>query len=249
MFKDLKKKVVVITGGSGFLGQQYCLAFLKNKCQVINLDIINTNKKVFFLKCDVTKEKDLLDAKKKIIKKFKKIDILINNAARNPTPNQTQKSNNFENLDLVEVLKDFQIGLIGSILSSKVFGNQMLKQKKGNIINISSDLGIIAPDQRLYKKNFVKPVSYSVVKHGILGLTKYLGSYWGSKNIRCNAFAPGGMKNHNNLSIQKKLNKLIPMNRMANINQYNDIFLFLASDSSSYINGATIVADGGRSII
>lgn len=249
MFLDLKKKVVVITGGSGFLGKQYCNAFLKNKSKVINLDIINKNKKVFFIKCDISKENDLIAAKKKILKKFKKIDILINNAARNPIPQEKKKSNKFENLELNEIKKDFQIGLIGSILTSKVFGSQMLKQKKGNIINISSDLGIIAPDQRLYKKNFVKPVSYSVVKHGIIGLTKYLASYWGSRNIRCNAFAPGGMKNHNNISIQKKLNKLIPINRMANKNEYNDTILFLASDSSSYINGATIVADGGRSII
>ncbi len=249
MFQDLKKKVVVITGGSGFLGKQYCNAFLKNKSRVINLDIVNKNKKVFFLKCDISNEKELIIAKKKIIKKFKKIDILINNAARNPTPNKEKKSNKFENLEIEELIKDFQIGLVGSILSSKIFGSQMLKQKKGNIINISSDLGIIAPDQRLYRKNFVKPVSYSVVKHGILGLTKYLASYWGPKKIRCNAFAPGGMKNQNNISIQKKLNKLIPMNRMANKNEYNDIVLFLASDTSSYINGSTIVADGGRSII
>ena len=249
MFKDLKKKVVVITGGSGFLGKQYSNAFLKNQCQVINLDIVNNNKKVFFFKCDISKENDLIAARNKIIKKFKKVDILINNAARNPIPNENQNSNTFENLDLNELTKDFQIGLIGSILTSKIFGNHMLSQKKGNIINISSDLGVIAPDQRLYKKNFVKPVSYSVVKHGILGLTKYLASYWGSKNIRCNAFAPGGMKNNNNISIQKKIEKLIPINRMANINEYNDIILFLASDSSSYINGATIIADGGRSII
>jgi NAD(P)-dependent dehydrogenase (short-subunit alcohol dehydrogenase family) len=249
MYKDLKGKVVVITGGSGFLGKQYSEAFLRNKCKVINLDLINRNKKVLFLKCDITREAELILAKKKILKNFKKIDILINNAAKNPVPLNKNKSNTFENLDIKELEKDFQIGLIGAILSSKIFGSQMLKQKKGNIINISSDLGIIAPDQRLYKKNFVKPVSYSVVKHGILGLTKYLASYWGKKNIRCNAFAPGGMKNIDNISIQKKIKKLIPINRMANKNEYNDIILFLASNSSSYVNGATIVADGGRSII
>tara|TARA_Y100000816_G_C26104792_1_gene586680 strand:- start:3293 stop:4042 length:750 start_codon:yes stop_codon:yes gene_type:complete len=249
MFHDLKKKVVVITGGSGFLGKQYSNAFLKNKCKVINLDTVNKNKKVFFFKCDISKESDLILAKDKIVKKFKKVDILINNAARNPIPGENKKSNKLEDLDLKELNDDLRVGLIGSILTSKIFGGQMLKQKKGNIINISSDLGVIAPDQRLYKKNFIKPVSYSVVKHGILGLTKYLASYWGSKNIRCNAFAPGGMKNKNNISIQKKIEKLIPINRMSNINEYNDIVLFLASDSSSYINGATIIADGGRSII
>ena len=126
----------------------------------------------------------------------------------------------------------------------------MSKFKKGSIVNISSDLGIIAPDQRIYKKSgFVKPVTYSVVKHGIIGLTKYTASYWGKKNIRCNAIAPGGIYNNQNISFVKKLNNLIPLGRMAQVNEYNALVLFLSSDLSSYITGSTIVADGGRSII
>jgi NAD(P)-dependent dehydrogenase (short-subunit alcohol dehydrogenase family) len=126
----------------------------------------------------------------------------------------------------------------------------MSKFKRGSIINISSDLGIIAPDQRIYKKsNFIKPVTYSVVKHGIIGLTKYTASYWGKKNIRCNAIAPGGIYNNHNSSFVKKINQLIPLGRMAKKKEYNGLILFLCSDHSSYITGSVIVADGGRTII
>ena len=126
----------------------------------------------------------------------------------------------------------------------------MSKFKKGSIINVSSDLGIIAPDQRLYKESgFTKPVTYSVVKHGIIGLTKYTASYWGGKNIRCNAIAPGGIFNGQDPSFVRNINKLIPLGRMAKKNEYNGLILFLCSDLSSYMTGSVIVADGGRTII
>ena len=126
----------------------------------------------------------------------------------------------------------------------------MAKQKNGGVIlNISSDLGIIAPNQKIYKKFFVKPVTYSVIKHGIIGMTKYAASYWGKKNVRCNALAPGGINRSFNKSFVNKITKLIPLNRMAKINEYNNIVLFLCSDDSSYITGTTIISDGGRTII
>tara|TARA_A100000164_G_C21403131_1_gene538592 strand:- start:184 stop:567 length:384 start_codon:yes stop_codon:yes gene_type:complete len=122
--------------------------------------------------------------------------------------------------------------------------------KGGVILNVSSDLGIVAPNQNLYKKlNFVKPVTYSVIKHGIIGLTKYTASYWGNKKIRCNAIAPGGINQNFDKQFVNKIKKLIPLNRMAKVNEYNKIVLFLCSDQSSYMTGTTIVADGGRTII
>jgi NAD(P)-dependent dehydrogenase (short-subunit alcohol dehydrogenase family) len=127
----------------------------------------------------------------------------------------------------------------------------MSKQASGgNIINISSDLGIIAPDQRLYNHtSFRKPVSYSVVKNGIIGLTKYTASYWAKNKIRCNALAPGGIKQNQNKIFLSKIRKLIPLNRMANPNEYNKTILFLASEASSYMTGSIVVCDGGRTII
>ena len=123
-------------------------------------------------------------------------------------------------------------------------------QKKGVILNISSDLSIIAPNQKLYKGlNFIKPVTYSVVKQGINGLTKYTAAYWAEKNVRCNAIAPGGIQNNQNKLFLSKIKKVIPLKRLAKKNEYNNLILFLCSDSSSYMTGSIVVADGGRTII
>ena len=250
---NLKNKNIVITSGNGFLGSQITNALLNEKANVYIIDIKELKKKTSakYFKSDITNEQDL----KKILKFFKlkkiKIDVLINNAAIDYPPLKSKK-NNFR----LEVFpnnlwdKDISVSLKGSYLCTKVFGSYMSKFKKGSIINVSSDLGIIAPDQRIYKNSgFVKPVTYSVVKHGIIGLTKYTASYWGEKNIRCNAIAPGGIYNNQDSSFVKKINQLIPLGRMAKKNEYNGLILFLCSDLSSYMTGSVVVADGGRTII
>lgn len=250
---NLENKNIVITGGNGFLGSQITNALLNEKANVYIIDIKKTKKitSVKYFKSDITNEKDL----KKILKFFKlkkiKIDVLINNAAIDYPPLQSQKNSlKLEAFPNNLWDKDISVSLKGSYLCTKVFGSYMSKFKKGSIINISSDLGIIAPDQRIYENSgFVKPVTYSVVKHGIIGLTKYTASYWGEKNIRCNAIAPGGIYNNQDSSFVKKINQLIPLGRMAKKNEYNGLILFLCSDLSSYMTGSIVVADGGRTII
>lgn len=250
---NLDNKNIIITGGSGFLGSQITNALLKERANVYVIDIKKPKKKTsakYFIS-DITNESDL----KKILNFFKvkkiKIDVLINNAAIDYPPSKT-KTNSLELETFPNTLwdKDISVSLKGSYLCTKVFGSYMSKFKNGIIINVSSDLGIIAPDQRIYKKSgFIKPVTYSVVKHGIIGLTKYTASYWGKKNIRCNAIAPGGIYNNQDSSFVKKINQLIPLGRMAKKEEYNGLILFLCSDLSSYISGSVIVADGGRTII
>lgn len=253
-FSDLKNKKVVITGGLGFMAKQYTSIFIKFGCKVILLDIKKKYQRIFkniiYYHCDITNENEVNHILDQIIKKFGQIDILINNASIDHVP-IGKKNNEFaiENFDFNLWQKDISVGLSGAFICSKIFGTFMSKQKKGgNIINISSDLGIISPDNRIYPNNFIKPVSYSVIKHGIIGLTKYVATYWASKNIRCNCFAPGGMYNNQNPQFVKKLKKLIPLNRMSKKNEYNYTIIFLASSASSYINGTTIIADGGRTI-
>ena len=254
MFKDLKKKTVIITGGNGFLGGQFVKAFLEKESNVLILDISKNKKKhprLFYYKCDITNEASVARISKEIHKKFKKIDVLINNAAIDHLPNQKNNSNKLEDFALDKWNNEINVGLTGSLNCTKYFGKLMAKQKNGGVIlNISSDLGIIAPNQKIYRKlNFVKPVTYSVIKHGIIGMTKYAAFYWGKKNVRCNALAPGGINRSFNKSFVNKIKKLIPLNRMAKINEYNNIVLFLCSDDSSYITGTTIISDGGRTII
>ena len=250
---NLKNKNIIITGGSGFLGSQITEALLKEKANVYVLDIIKPkrNNDAKFIKTNIINENEL----KKILKLFKqkkiKIDVLINNAAIDYSPNKSKnKSYKLESFSDNLWDKDILVSLKGSYLCTKIFGSYMAKFKKGVILNVSSDLGIIAPDQRVYgKSGFVKPVTYSIVKHGIIGLTKYVASYWGKKNIRCNAIAPGGIYNNQDSSFVKKINELIPLGRMAKKNEYNGLILFLCSDLSSYLTGSIIIADGGRTII
>ena len=129
----------------------------------------------------------------------------------------------------------------------------MAKKGKGVILNISSDLGIIAPDQRIYKKEglpeneqAVKPVTYSVIKHGLIGLTKYLATYWADSGVRVNSISPGGIYTNQNPAFIQKVKNLIPLGRMAQKDEYKAAVVFLVSDASSYMTGANLVVDGGR---
>ena len=254
-FSDLKNKNIIITGGNGFLGKQISQAFIDQGAKVFILDIYKSNIKneTYFLKTDITKENHLKKTLDYLKKKKVKIDVLINSAARDYVPNAKNKKNNnlkLENFSEKIWTNDVNVGLKGSFLTTKIFGSYMAKNKGGVILNISSDLGIVAPNQEIYKSSgFIKPISYSVVKHGIIGLTKYTASYWAKNNIRCNAIAPGGIFNNQDKDFVNKLKKIIPVGRMAKRNEYNDLILFLCSKSSSYITGTVIVCDGGRTLI
>ena len=253
---DLSSKIIIITGGAGLLGSRLAEIIISNNGTPIILD--NDNKKIVKLKkkvnkknliechrLDITNKKQIKNTIDKIYKKYKKIDCLINNAGYNPKLGL--KNNKFENFTIKQWEKEIQIGLTGSLVVTQETVKRMIKQQSGNIINISSDLGVIAPNQSLYSKNNKKPISYSVVKHGIIGFSKYLATYLAEYNIRSNALCPGGISNNQPKEFVSKIKKLIPLKRMAKINDYDGIILYLCSDYSSYMTGSTIVCDGGRS--
>lgn len=268
---DLSEELVVVTGAAGLLGTKHVEALVEVNATVIALDINdnalnslkehiskNYQKDIFSLKVNITKESELISAKQEIGKKFCKFPtILINNAAIDPKfeKNSNINKSRLENFELNQWNIELSVGLTGAMLCSKIFGIEMAKNNKGVILNIASDLGVIAPDQRLYKQDGlkddeqnVKPVTYSVIKHGLIGLTKYIATYWADKGVRCNAFAPGGVFNNHPDEFLEKITKLIPMQRMANIDEYKSSIIFLCSDASSYMNGATLNMDGGRSV-
>jgi NAD(P)-dependent dehydrogenase (short-subunit alcohol dehydrogenase family) len=206
---------------------------------------------------DVNKEKSILSCFKKLKKNGIKVDILINNATINPTVSKISNNSKtrLEHFSLKKWNEEISVGLTGTFLCSKIFGNEMSKNKKGIILNILSDLSVIAPDQTLYndnklKKNQqpVKPITYSAIKFGLLGMTKYLATYWAGTKIRCNALSPGGVFDGQNKEFVKKLTKSIPMGRMAQRTEYRSAVQFLCSDASSYMNGHNLVMDGGRTI-
>jgi NAD(P)-dependent dehydrogenase (short-subunit alcohol dehydrogenase family) len=160
-----------------------------------------------------------------------------------------------EHFDLEDWENQIRVGLTGAFICSKVFGSGMAKSGGGVIVNIASDLSVIAPDQRLYEKvgissneQPVKPVTYSVIKSGLIGLTKYLATYWHNSGVRVNALSPGGVFENQDVEFVAKLSELIPLGRMANIDEYRSAIQFLCSDASSYMTGQNLVIDGGRSI-
>ena len=266
---DLKNKVAVITGGAGLLGEKHAEAIAEFAGMPILLDIdekAGTNKAsrisneyqvdCEFMLCDITDESQIISVRDFIFSKYKRIDILINNAAIDPKVEQKSKENlsRLENFSIDQWNLELAVGLTGAMLCSKIFGYEMAKKGKGVILNISSDLGIIAPDQRNYKKEGlpeneqpVKPVTYSVIKHGLIGLTKYLATYWADKGVRCNAFCPGGVYTDQSQDFVQKLTNLIPLGRMADPDEYKAAVVFMVSDASSYMNGSVVSMDGGRS--
>jgi NAD(P)-dependent dehydrogenase (short-subunit alcohol dehydrogenase family) len=254
----LKEKIAIITGGLGFLGIEHCIAVGKLGAKVIIIDnnkklkiektkiLIRNNINYEYYNADISSEKSISKIFKIIIKKFKKIDILINNAAINSVPTK----NKYTEFNILSWKKEIDVNLTGCFICLKIIGSNMAKNKSGIIINIASDLSVIAPNQELYKHlKYIKPPSYSASKHGIIGLTKYFASYWAKQNIRVNALSPGGIYNNQDKIFVKKIKKLIPLNRMANKNEFHGIVQFLCSEASSYLTGQNIIIDGGRSII
>lgn len=264
---NMRKAICLITGGAGFLGVQHAEALLDGNGRVVLVDIdfdrledaVGRLKKKYPRRAwgyqlDITNE----DSAKKTIKKIEQeigpISVLINNAANNPQVGKDKKNySRLENFPRQIWQKDFDVGVTGAFLMAKYIGPLMAKRKKGVIVNISSDLGVIAPDQRLYRKEGlksnqqpVKPVTYSVTKHALIGLTKYLATYWAECGVRVNSISPGGVYNNTPEDFVKKLTALIPLGRMAQADEYKAAILFLCSDASSYMTGANLIIDGGR---
>ena len=145
------------------------------------------------------------------------------------------------------------VGLRGAFLCCQTVGTEMAHRGRGVILNVASDLALIGPDQRIYRREHlpdhlqpVKPVTYSVVKSGLIGLTRYLATYWAPSGVRVNSISPGGVYNDQPDEFVAKLSGLIPMGRMATLSEYQGAILFLCSDASSYMTGANLVIDGGR---
>ena len=266
--KNLKNKVVILTGALGLLGKSIAQSLAKEKAIIIMLDIKKNNdiKKVkeykliknnlYYYKCDVTKIKEIKKIAKIVYNKFRKIDILINAAA---ITDAVEKKTNpefskFENFSLKDWSKSININLNSMFLCSQVFGNKMIKQKKSSIINFASTYGMVGPDQKIYmsknsKHTFFKNPAYPTAKGAVISFSKYLAAYWGKEGVRVNSISPGGIENNQSKEFIRNYSSKTILGRMGRTEDIIGIIKFLCSDESSYITGSNIVVDGGWTAI
>ena len=266
----LMDQVVVVTGASGLLGRQHTLAVLEEGGKVVMLDVEPGKMVSFKLElsadfaqrlltyvCDIRDEMQVRKIAKEVSENFGTVTGLVNNAAINPSVEKnTGRFQRFETLSRESWTEELDVGLWGSVVCSRVFGEIMLESDLPcSIVNVSSDHGLIAPMQHLYRTEGkperdqpVKPVTYSVVKHGLIGLTRYLATYWADKNIRVNALCPGGVENGQNSEFSERFKAIVPLGRFARPDEYKGALVYLLSNESSYMTGSVMVVDGGRSV-
>lgn len=252
---NLKGKVAVITGAVGLIGSQYAEILSDAGAQVVIVDVFQDKCEEFAkeitkrngiealgLYADISNEDSICEMVRKVKQKFGKIDILINNAVAKPKA----FFKNFEDYPLSDWEQVMSVNLRGVFLCSKIIGSEMVGQRKGVIINVSSIYGLVGPDQSIYGNSGINaPAVYSASKGGVISLTKYLAAYWGNKGIRINSLCPGGVENNQDSEFIAKYCLKTPLGRMAKPDDFKGALLFLCSDASGYMTGANLVVDGG----
>ena len=268
---DLSDRVYLVTGAGGYLGVRHAEAIMEaNGIPVIN-DVHDEridgtlshlrrrfgDKPALGVHADITDKAQVEAMVQEIVATFGRIDGLINNAAKNPK--MVEETNNeltrFENFPLDQWVGDLAVGLTGAFLCAQACGREMAKRGGGVIVNVSSDLGVIAPDQRVYLKpgqkpgeQAFKPVSYSVVKGGLVMLTAYMATYWAGQNIRVNTLTPASVYNGQDWNLVENISRRVPLGRMSHPDEFKGALIFLLSDASSYMTGHNLVLDGGRTV-
>jgi len=258
---DLKGKVAIITGGGGLLATEHAIALAsfganvvladlnEEKCASASIALNEKGFKVAAKKCDVTKKNDWEMLANDVIDEFGKVDILVNNAGFTNQSKTANFDSTFENFPLEDWNAVMNVNLTGSFLGCQVVGAQMLKQGRGSIINMASLYGVVSPNHRIYPGTGIsQPVAYSVSKHAVIGLTKYLATLWADKGVRVNALTPGGIFNNHQGLFPERFAQLNPAGRMSRKDELQGAIVYLASDASSHVIGHNLIVDGGWTI-
>jgi NAD(P)-dependent dehydrogenase (short-subunit alcohol dehydrogenase family) len=258
----LDNRIAVVTGGTGLLGRIHCAALAAAGAHIVvtDLDGERCDQVVLDLEgehmgaaADVTDKGSVERLRDRILRRFDRIDILVNNAAINDmfeSPAAAGELSKFENYPVEMFRRALDVNVTGTFLCAQVLGSEMARAGSGSIINIASTYGIVAPDQSIYRRpdgtqSFHKSAAYPATKGAILSFTRFLATYWGASGVRVNALSPGGVENGQEEYFIENYSRRTPLGRMASPFDYQGAILFLASDASAYMTGANLVVDGG----
>lgn len=252
----LKDKVVLVTGGAGLIGQEFIRAIIENNGIAIIADIneslglsvkneisleLNTTN-IDFVKLDITSSKSIINCISFVKNKYYKIDALVNNAY----PRNKNYGKNFFEVNYDDFSENISINLGGYFLTSQKFSFFFKNQGYGNIINISSIYGVIAPKFEIYENtNMTTPVEYAVIKSGLIHLTKYMAKYFKGMNIRVNSLSPGGIYDSQPESFVKSYKYHCINKGMLDKSDLKGTLIYLLSDLSKNLNGQNIIIDDG----
>ena len=250
---SLNGKVALVTGGAGEYGKQvyqslaeagaktYIASRNLASCEDVAAKSRDCGLDVTALQFDQGDEKSILALRDEIVKRSGKVDVLVNNAVSRPMKNAMQS-------DASEFEESMRVNATGLFIITRAFGDVMAEQKSGSIINIGSIYGMMGANPSNYiGTNMGSWVpDYYFHKGGMVNFTRFIGSYYGQWNIRCNCISPGG------LNVESQVARFVEnysaatfLGRMANRTDLKGIIVFLASDASAYITGTNIPVDGG----
>jgi NAD(P)-dependent dehydrogenase (short-subunit alcohol dehydrogenase family) len=255
----LKNKVVVITGGAGLIGQEFVKAVVEQQGIAIIADIneevgikvknslskeLNSST-IDFVKLDITSKKSLLSCIEHLDAKYGKIDALVNNAY----PRNKNYARHFFDVAYEDFVENLGLNLGGYFTTSQQFASYFQKQNYGNIINISSIYGVVAPKFEIYNgTTMTVPVEYAAIKSGLIHLTKYMAKYFKGMNIKVNTLSPGGIFDNQDKKFVKQYKDVCLNKGMLDKSDLKGTLVYLLSDMSKYVNGQNIVVDDGFSI-
>jgi len=259
----LDGRVAIVTGAAGLLGRRHCQALAQAGAHVVAADLREEpclelehelgdarGRPALGLACDITERISLERLLARTLERYGRVDVLVNNAGLDDklTPDSVPVA--FEDYPQERFEQSLKVNVTGTFLCCQVIGAEMARHRRGSIVNIASTYGVVAPDPALYRRAdgsqaFIKSAAYPAAKAAVLGLTRYLGAYWGRVGVRVNALSPGGVENGQHGDFVARYTERTPLGRMACPGDYAGALLFLASDASAYMTGANLVVDGG----